>query len=153
MSLTLKQVKNLDAFILDLRTTTVKQGRGKLRLADDSFCCLGRACEISGLGTWGDKIQTQVIEPLWGDKIEAKFYVFSLESETSDGLPFEIMNNLGFSDRFGIHLREISDVWIRNSLGNFECENLADLNDSGEFTFKMIADIVEYWKNNQEVIG
>jgi hypothetical protein len=34
-----------------LRSGRYKQGRGRLR-DGDAYCCLGVACEVSGLGTW-----------------------------------------------------------------------------------------------------
>lgn len=40
---------NLRAWIQDLRTTTAKQGKGKLRTKEDAYCCLGRACVVLGI--------------------------------------------------------------------------------------------------------
>jgi len=36
-----------------LESGEFEQARGQLRI-DDKFCCLGVACEISGIGTWVD---------------------------------------------------------------------------------------------------
>lgn len=37
--------------VVDLRTTQAPQARGALRRGN-GFCCLGRACEVSGQGHW-----------------------------------------------------------------------------------------------------
>ncbi len=51
---------NLLAWIVDLETTDAKQAREALKRGGDSYCCLGRACEIAkvewasiGSDEWG----------------------------------------------------------------------------------------------------
>lgn len=39
-------------WIAALRSGDYKQGRGVLRSPDESFCCLGVLCDISGMGQW-----------------------------------------------------------------------------------------------------
>lgn len=49
--LTKEQIKNNRKWIKALRSGRYKQGVKRLR-GDDKFCCLGVACDISGLGSW-----------------------------------------------------------------------------------------------------
>lgn len=44
--------ENAQKWVAALRSGEYKQGRCALRLLDDSYCCLGVACDISGLGEW-----------------------------------------------------------------------------------------------------
>lgn len=45
--------ENLRKWVAALRSGNYKQARGYLRPSDDSgYCCLGVACEISGVGSW-----------------------------------------------------------------------------------------------------
>ena len=48
-----QQKQNRNKWIAALRSGDYRQATGSLRL-NDSFCCLGVACDISGLGTWID---------------------------------------------------------------------------------------------------
>jgi hypothetical protein len=41
-----------EQWLTALRSGEYKQGRGRLRKSDDSYCCLGVLCDISGKGTW-----------------------------------------------------------------------------------------------------
>jgi hypothetical protein len=44
--------EKIQLWIDDLETTSALQGTTTLRTRDDKFCCLGRACEVSGLAKW-----------------------------------------------------------------------------------------------------
>lgn len=44
-------VENMRAWVAALRSGRYKQGLNRLR-TDDRFCCLGVACDISGLTQW-----------------------------------------------------------------------------------------------------
>lgn len=39
-------------WVAALRSGNYKQGQGRLRRADDTYCCLGVACDVSGRGEW-----------------------------------------------------------------------------------------------------
>ena len=59
-----QQKENREKWLVALRSGEYMQGPGRLR-QDDKFCCLGVACEISGLGTW-DKAGYYRIKPMTG---------------------------------------------------------------------------------------
>ena len=80
----------------------------------DNFCCLGVACDISGLSEW-ERIGIRTFNYLGEKKI----------------LPVEIMEYYGFKTQ---------KVVFYNSRGY--PENLIILNDRG-FSFKEIADVIE----------
>lgn len=47
-------VENMRAWVAALRSGKYQQGRNTLRTVDGRFCCLGVACDISGLAQWTD---------------------------------------------------------------------------------------------------
>lgn len=47
-------VKNMKTWVKALRSGKYKQGKGQLRF-DNTFCCLGVACDISKLDKWNKK--------------------------------------------------------------------------------------------------
>ena len=51
MKITDQIVKNRRAWLRALRSGDYKQGRDQLR-CDGKYCCLGVACDISGIGQW-----------------------------------------------------------------------------------------------------
>ena len=99
-----------------LRSGRYKQGRNALRNQKGRFCCLGVACDISGLGKW-------VINNIY-DKIsylgKASF------------LPKEVMAYYGFSNSRG----KFGDSRITG-------EALSYYNDAGGYNFKEIANLIE----------
>ena len=97
-----------------LRSGKYKQGRHFLR-TQDGFCCLGVACDISGLGEW--------------TFIEEEFPYDYIGSDSL--LPEEVREYFGFNDRSG---------GFTNKEGNFN--SLICLNDS-TYTFEEIADVIE----------
>jgi hypothetical protein len=76
---------NAKKWLNALRSGKYKQGRARLKSADE-FCCLGVACDISGLGKW-DK-----------DKYLGK----------EAFLPIQVMNWLGLSTMQGVYYDELS---------------------------------------------
>jgi len=121
-----------------LRDPSNKQTMGCLR-DPNGFCCLGGLCEV-----WNS--QESVITPLqWvpdsrtdGGKLKDLFSFFNAKSV----LPMEVMHEVGMHSvsgefKFPGHLHPRKNQTI----------SLTGCNDSGEFTFPMIADIVDYfWK-------
>lgn len=105
-----------------LRSGKYKQGRRKLRVNETQFCCLGVACDISGVGEW---------EEIGTDK--GYFYRTSDDKGSRRGygtLPLPVIAKLGWSTdngKFGLPYYSYC---------------LTDLNDNG-FTFDQIADIIE----------
>lgn len=95
-----------------LRSDEYAQTKGKLTNGK-GFCCLGLACEISGLGVWEDGPEGE--------------WVYNVDGYKSDqALPEPVRNWLG----------------LDNSPGYYCDGGLADLNDDGK-KFKTIADIIE----------
>jgi hypothetical protein len=96
-----------------LRSGNYKQAKGKLRNKLGGFCCLGVACEISGLGRWDEDGR----------------YITTGGSDSQE-LPAPVRNWLGLSDKVG--------GW--DDTKEHSC--LAQKNDRGS-TFKTIANIIE----------
>jgi hypothetical protein len=67
-----------------------QEGQGHLH-PEDAFCCLGVACEISGLGTWGDSTTPE--------------YVVTRLAQNRFYLPSPVSAYYGFTDENG-HLTE-----------------------------------------------
>ncbi len=106
-----------------LRSGEYKQTKGTLRRGN-SFCCLGVACDISGLGEW--------------EKDEGSLYQFRPVDGTRpvDGLLPEIVRSwLGFSTSAG----DLDFVGADNHL---HVTALSHLNDNGK-RFTTIAKIIE----------
>ena len=106
--------KNAKKWLKSLRSGEYDQGKGRLR-TEDSFCCLGVACDISGLGRWeGDIFYTE------GDYFHIVY------------LPEAVMSWLGITTRSGKFFNEDKDIiW-----------SLSDTNDEGK-SFAEIADLIE----------
>lgn len=104
-----------------------EQGEGVLRTDKNTFCCLGVACDISGLGEWTLELEDSHYE-----------YVIGKD----DGGVVESGASL-FTDTM-CHWLGVSTMGMFRILGDADNQNytLTDLNDSGEFSFSMIADIL-----------
>lgn len=105
------------AWLDDLKTTTAEQGPNYLRKGD-SFCCLGRACEVMGI----QRVQTT-----------AGHYEYGEDGEVA-GLGYDAEELLGLYSGLGD--------------GRGVAKALTVLNDSGDYTFKQIAELIE---SNPEV--
>lgn len=104
------------AWIAALRSGNYKQGTQYLRRVDDTYCCLGVACEISGLVT---PIRDAHICYTYGQD----FYNVSL--------PPSVRNYYGFRSGGG------------EPSGNKSLKQLWELNDLNNFSFEQIANHVE----------
>jgi hypothetical protein len=60
-TLTKEQADRMRLLVVDLRANGHLQGKNALRTADNTFCCLGRACELSGLGVWDEIYNTSSV--------------------------------------------------------------------------------------------
>lgn len=109
-----------------LRSGDFTQASGRLRV-DDSYCCLGVACEVyketTGDGEWCDNS---------GDD-DSEFVPSTGQSDDLT-LPETVQEWFGFVTAGGAF--EVQDRY-GNELA------LTDLNDAG-FTFEQIADVIEY---------
>ena len=106
-----------------LRSGKYTQTDGQLRKSDtNQYCCLGVACDISGLGQWDDK--------------DADVFVTTEDDDryTSEAvLPPKVLKALGWSSDSGI-----LTVKGRDSLP----PTLTELNDEYGVTFAQIADLI-----------
>lgn len=103
-----------------LRSGEYKQGTGTLKDEDGRYCCLGVACEISGLGEWDT----------------ARRYVISDGSMDGDYdiafMPQSVAEWYGF---------ENGNVRLDTVMGRPEFATT--LNDAYRYNFKEIADAIE----------
>lgn len=153
MSITSKQKENVTKLIAALRSGKYKQARFKLSasihnefgvsgeeefLPEVGFCCLGVACDLSGLGTWSPP-------PAF---LKRKIYVY----EGMEGsLPATVMAHYGFPNARGFTILDICDRDIHD-LGRADFMGLDTLNDTKpNLNFNEIADVIEYWLNNQVI--
>ena len=122
MSYTVEQTKeNRQKWIKALRSETYEQTQLQLANKDrTAFCCLGVACDISGLGKWEELDATSKYSTEHGSK-----------SGSISTLPKEVQEWLGLSDESGTY-----------SYSNVRNLDLARANDIG-VTFAEIADIIE----------
>ena len=114
-----EQKKHRAELVKALRSGKYAQVRGCLR-KDNRFCCLGVACDISGLYEWLKN------KHLIHRKIDFWYYLGSTQV-----MPREVMDYYGFADSNGQY-NLLKDIYA----------TLTDMNDGGA-TFKEIADIIE----------
>lgn len=136
--------ENIAKLIAALRSNEYDQATQALR-SDDQFCCLGVACDISGLGTWKkaegavlkDRQYRYVVRDENGEIDSAHAVMpdavarwLGIDTTGELVLPVEITNN-------GIHWD--TEEWNYPTSPDI---SLTELNDSG-MTFSQIADILE----------
>ena len=140
-----EQKEHRRLWVQALRSGEYEQCREQLH-TETGYCCLGVACDISGLGEWGTPGRANV------GKIESEtltWYILQDESEMSaTTLPDSVMHWLGFSSNSGVFNSRIKQVpadALPEELNDVLADSgksLAVLNDRG-FTFHEIADIIE----------
>jgi len=110
-----------------LRSGEYEQARQVLK-SSRGYCCLGVACEISGLGEWEEEVAEE----------GTNRYLY-LNSHSS--LPDQVKEHFGFKDNFGA----IYDPTVRIRIPRAYSRRyaaLASANDDG-VTFAEIADFIE----------
>jgi len=116
-----------------LRSGEYLQGEGRLfNSQDNSYCCLGVLCDISGVGDWDGRAY-YVIEGIgsgWLLPTGMALDIFGTTTDLPDGYyaPDDYANQDGTLPFKG-HEGTVS---------------LTALNDSGQFTFDQIADVIEW---------
>ena len=103
-----------------LRSGDYDQTTGKLR-DEDAYCCLGVACDLSGLGEWA-----------------GNDYVVTALMRSWCNLPAEVADYYGFVTRDGDFEMEREREMERE----MEYPSLVTLNDAGE-NFESIAQLIE----------
>jgi hypothetical protein len=131
-----QQAEHRKVWVAALRSGEYKQGRNRLRNEDDTFCCLGVACDLA--------IKAGLENLQWGgpNTADPGGWVRSYR--------IEILDDLGM--RFGgtMYLPTLVRDWLglQHQAGEFEeletgtVKSLAALNDKG-YTFEEIADLIE----------
>lgn len=109
-----------------LRSGSYRQGFKVLRRVDNSFCCLGVACDIAKVTPWHD--EPELGSPYYEIGVERKY----------GSMPKLVMNHFGFYGSSGNV--QPSQPPLQTSKGEFSC--LADANDAG-VPFTEIADLIE----------
>lgn len=115
-----------DEWIAALRSGKYTQITGALH-KDNGFCCLGVACDISGLGEWKlnyDSNENPTSKPQAFWDVQGK--------RNRKILPECVMEYFGINDSTGLFYNSDS---IRTELTN--------LNDTSRLSFNEIADVIE----------
>jgi hypothetical protein len=117
--------ENIRKWIDALRGGEFEQGQKSLRQGD-KYCCLGVACEVSGLGSWGEEL----VYPKGSIEYEDGSVYF---------LPQKVSEWLGLSDDPEVTGLD-SDLSFVDDDGVTE---LTTLNDEAGWNFHQIADAIE----------
>lgn len=137
--------ENVAKLVAALRSGEYEQGRNSLRTRGDSYCCLGVACDISGLGKWEKRESAlsfdftdweYVIRDSNGEKV----------ASDSSTLPAPVAQWLGMAVDGEFYLPDAQIRWDTQE-ANTDRHNLlvelTSLNDEG-MPFEQIADILEH---------
>jgi len=113
--------------VVALRSGKYQQGINCLRPTENSFCCLGVACDIFLPGYWS--VENHNGHMAWYSK-----------NTQGSVLPYDVVVKLKWYDEQGTTTIPVNRDDL-DSMGS-DFYDLATLNDSG-FTFNQIADIIE----------
>ena len=120
-----QQAENRKKWVEALRSGDYKQTTGALKNIGanvDMFCCLGVACDLSGLGKWRFPHQGEI--DYWdGESMQSGVLTPRMQ------------------DWLGVNNSEV-EVYIDDEETGERRETLVSLNDSG-WTFEQIADLIE----------
>jgi hypothetical protein len=108
-------VKNMRTWVRRLRDPESRQARGRLRREDGLMCCLGHACDASGLGVW-----------------DTDCYVVGARLSYATILPPDVVEWLGLDE---------ADPLLLSKFGR--PTHAASLNDVHGYTLAEIADCIE----------
>jgi hypothetical protein len=116
--------ENAKKWVAALRSGKYKQCKSVLKntyKGEDSYCCLGVACDL----------YQQEVKDLYVKPPEGPFTVTYFDNCTAH-LPSKVIDWLGLQSITGYYLED----------GTKSC-NLAELNDSRQYNFNQIADVIE----------
>lgn len=143
--LTTAQAENIKTWVSALRSGRYQQGVGALCVEGATgwrYCCLGVACDISGLGAWTG-----------GDNDERRFDTGP--DYSSYDLPAELRDWLGMPAEgceTPAYIEGVTDAASEDDKdGSERCTGLVNLvsaNDEERETFDQIADRIEWWVAN-----
>lgn len=133
-----------------LRSGKYEQGHLRLRTADDKYCCLGVVCDlvsklpnIEGRFEW---TPTSNFGTYFHDTINHKTNILLLpKSIRFDGLPKEyIQQYCDDENEYGIKVKVPYNLLFKDDMDtSLDTVTLVDLNDTYNFTFDQIADVIE----------
>lgn len=144
---------NIAAWIAGLRSNWYTQTTCALR-TPEGFCCLGVGCDLIGtmycLGFWQLAPPRHESTPPHKNSNQSQQWAWvymlgEVHCKEYATLPDPVLQLLGLPDTRGFA------VYGRpNSMGSYEGKTLAlsTLNDSGEFSFNQIADLIQWWAAN-----
>lgn len=123
--LTAKQHRNIGKWCKALESGQYLQGRGSLR-HESRYCCLGVACDVSGLGTW-----------------DADNYIIAANDLSSCLMPRAV------AEHFGVHVTgDGIPVVIKKPLLEFNSLMAANDDELRPATFKQIAAAIRHWRRH-----
>ena len=133
-----------EAWVQALESGEYEQTESYLRTDTEGvngYCCLGVACEISGIGTWST-------EPIW----EGESYIYTAGDEAdAEGMPPEVADSLDMRSLLGgfkriIYRTDEDGEWTatkpEKGIDFKEYHNLTLINDSGKYDFAEIAHVI-----------
>ena len=113
-----------------LRSGQYKQIQGTLK-REDGMCCLGVACELSGLGSWEEAHDGE--HEYFTKEVKHQDDPYSTHRSASNSiLPTKVQNYYGFTSENGKF----------DQATKYGKKCLSELNDRG-YTFTQLADIID----------
>jgi hypothetical protein len=131
--------ENIRKWVEALRSGEYEQGTGRLKTRDGSYCCLGVACDISGLVTESSRVPYLIHED------RRPFPTFEFTDASGDtqreeyGLPVVVAEWLGLEDS-DVPLAEREAEWDGDDDTTIYA---ASANDDLGWSFEQIADAIE----------
>ncbi len=123
-------IERVRLWVDDLRNTQERQTTGQLWDGDGGFCCLGRACDISGMGEWKENEAEGDLR-----------YVCELDDSATE-LPYDVAVWFGFIDDEDGEELVIRDPVLKSPGGDMH-DNASCLNDTWGLSFEEIAYAIE----------
>ncbi|MFE7797018.1 hypothetical protein [Nocardia sp. NPDC057440] len=116
-----------EKWVTALRSGEFKQGRAMLRSKNDQYCCLGVLSELAAK------------EGVVSRALDINEYGYRYGSNSWSTLPSAVASwaGLPWSDDIGMLPEKAAERY------GHPC--LAELNDSGHYSFPVIADVIEEW--------
>jgi hypothetical protein len=128
-----------EKLVAELRSGQRKQIQGYLHV-DGGYCCLGVACDISGLGEWRVSRRSTNEKGIPRSLTFYKYSTLDGRNESNIVLPLRVQTTLGWATEGGD--LDIERPEGDSKSGQRDRMSLTELNDAG-FTFSQIADVIE----------
>ena len=119
-----------------LRSGGYRQGKRTLRSVDDTFCCLGVACDIYS-------------PDLWNRRDDNEFHEYVVDDNSSDAyLPYKVAEYIGISCEGSIKVHDRNHPDLPEPLKHMQ--TLVSINDAG-FSFVDIANVIEFCLDHPDI--